>query len=130
MELHVRIVAVLFLVLGGACLAAAGFSALMFGGLAAFVSASHEPAAPLGAAVLGLAGVGLIVFLLGFAVPALFCGVGLLSHRPWARLIGIVLAAISLLRVPIGTALGVYALWVLLNKRSEPLFDGSNGASA
>jgi hypothetical protein len=30
----------------------------------------------------------------------------------------------NLLSIPIGTALGVYGLWVLLNKETEPLFTG------
>jgi hypothetical protein len=44
-------------------------------------------------------------------------GVGLLKHKSWAWGLVWVLACMSLLSVPIGTALGAYALWVLT--RSE-----------
>jgi len=130
MQTHIRIAAVLFLIFGGIFLIAAGFSSLLFSGAAAVVGAAHEPGSPFGAAILGFTGVALTVFLLAFAVPSLFCGWGLLKYRRWARLLGIVLASIALLRVPIGTIFGAYTLWVLFNKQSEPLFDGSPGSSS
>src|SRR5271169_1525883 len=51
---------------------------------------------------------------LGFAV-----GWGLLQHEEWARMFALVLGFVALLSVPIGTALGVYTLWVLLPSQSE-----------
>jgi hypothetical protein len=56
-----------------------------------------------------IAGVVLLISALCFAA-----GWGLLKVRPWARMLAIVLGAISLLHPPFGTALGVYTLWVLL----------------
>ncbi len=56
----------------------------------------------------------------GGVLLALFAGAylvlawGLLERQPWARILGIVLAFLSLLRFPIGMALGIYTLWVLL----------------
>jgi len=44
---------------------------------------------------------------------------GLLDPAPWARTYAIVVAAISLLAYPLGTALGIYTLWVLLPESSE-----------
>jgi hypothetical protein len=42
-------------------------------------------------------------------------GWGLLQKEPWARTIAIVLAFISLFtNIPVGTAMGVYTMWVLL----------------
>jgi hypothetical protein len=45
-----------------------------------------------------------------------------LNYKPWARVLGLVLAVINLFNIPFGTALGIYALWVLLNKDTERLF--------
>ncbi len=59
------------------------------------------------------------VFLLGMAVLSLLAGWGLLERQPWARTLGIVLACFSLIKVPFGTALGIYTLWVLLPASSE-----------
>jgi hypothetical protein len=47
-----------------------------------------------------------------------------LKLASWARIAGIVLAIIHLINIPVGTALGIYALWVLFNKDTERLFDG------
>lgn len=41
---------------------------------------------------------------------------GLARARPWARNVALVLAAFNLLLLPLGTALGVYTLWVLLHE--------------
>jgi len=46
-------------------------------------------------------------------------GWGLLQHEGWARVLALVMAFLALLSVPIGTALGIYTLWVLLPSESE-----------
>ena len=65
------------------------------------------------------------VFLGAFALPGLAAGYGLLKFKPWARIVGIVLSALKLINVPLGTILGAYGLWVLLSKDTERLFDGA-----
>jgi len=49
-------------------------------------------------------------------------GVPLRRHRPRARMMALVLGSVDLLLLPYGTALGIYALWVLLNERGKALF--------
>lgn len=49
-----------------------------------------------------------------FAAAYLFLAWGLYERQPWARTLGIVLSFFVLLRIPLGTALGIYTLWVLL----------------
>jgi len=44
---------------------------------------------------------------------------GLLEREPWARTLALVLGFLSLFKVPVGTALGIYTLWVLLPAQSE-----------
>ncbi len=44
---------------------------------------------------------------------ALLTGYGLLTMKPWARTLAIVMAILSLIKIPLGTALGIYTLWVL-----------------
>jgi hypothetical protein len=43
---------------------------------------------------------------------------GLFERQPWARTLGIVVSFLALLRMPFGTALGIYTLWVLLPESS------------
>jgi hypothetical protein len=57
--------------------------------------------------------------LLGFfGVAHLVLAWGLFERQPWARVLGIVIGILALLRVPFGTALGIYTLWVLASERS------------
>jgi hypothetical protein len=67
----------------------------------------------------------LVAFLLIVSLPGLITGFGLLSYKPWARIVGIVLAVLQLLHFPLGTVFGIYALWVLLNNETERMFAGS-----
>lgn len=63
------------------------------------------------------------VLVLAKAVIGFFAGWGLLQRDPWARVLLLVLAFISLINVPFGTALGVYTLWVLLPGPSQQEYD-------
>ena len=56
------------------------------------------------------------------SLPSVIIGIGLLRHRPWARIAGIVISLISLVMIPFGTIVGAYGLWVLFSKETEPLF--------
>lgn len=65
---------------------------------------------------------------MGLYASAIFLGVfgalhvvlawGLFQRQSWARVLGLILGFISLIRIPFGTALGVYTLWVLLPEHS------------
>ena len=60
----------------------------------------------------GLAFAGFWMGLLGACEVVI--GWGLLERQPWARIFGLVVGFLLLLRFPLGTALGIYTLWVLL----------------
>lgn len=57
------------------------------------------------------------------AVLAFFVGFSLLRRRPWGRTLAIVIAILSLLKFPIGTALGIYTLWVLVPAESAAEYE-------
>ena len=60
------------------------------------------------------------ILILAKAAFGFLAGWGLLQREPWARTIAIVLAFISLFtNIPVGTAMGVYTMWVLLPAASE-----------
>jgi hypothetical protein len=65
--------------------------------------------------ILGIIGFLAAAFFLVVAVPGIIAGIGLLRLRPWSRVLAIVMGCLHMLSVPLGTALGVYTLWVLLN---------------
>jgi len=62
----------------------------------------------------------LIVFL---STLSLVGGIGLLAYKPWSRYLIMVVAALGCLFIPIGTLIGVYALWVLLQDETLKLFE-------
>lgn len=67
------------------------------------------------------------IFLALFGVVHLLLAWGLFERQPWARMLGIVLAFLALIRIPFGTALGIYTLWVLLPESSGQEYDGLAG---
>jgi len=58
-----------------------------------------------------------------FGVLHLVLAWGLFEREPWARFLGLVLGFLALLRFPLGTALGIYTLWVLLPETSGKEYD-------
>jgi len=62
--------------------------------------------------------------LIGFmSTLGLVGGIGLLSYKPWARILIIVVAALGCLNIPIGTLKGVYSIWVLMQDDTVKLFN-------
>jgi zinc-ribbon domain len=121
-EKHLKIVAILWLVVSLLGLAPA--MGVFFGGSIAM----HFIPMPMRAFIMPIAGV-VTVFLLASAVAGLLTGWGLLNHRPWARVLALILGVISLLHFPFGTALGIYTLWVLLPAESESEYRRLAGTS-
>jgi hypothetical protein len=65
----------------------------------------------------------LISFSLLMGVPLVVAGWGILAWKRWARTMSMLLSAIFILHVPIGTVAGIYSLWVLQDETTEFLFD-------
>ena len=126
MTTHVKVLAVLYLALSAFGLCVALFLTLALGTATGIVGAAADPHdAAIAIPIIGLAGTALVVFLLLTALPGLIAGIGLLRFRPWARILGIVVALLNLIHVPFGTVIGIYGLWVLFNKETEVLFSGA-----
>jgi hypothetical protein len=65
--------------------------------------------------------------LIGFlSTVGLAGGIGLLSYKPWARYLVIVVSALGCVNIPFGTIKGVYCLWVLLQDETIKLFTVQN----
>src|SRR5262249_30270664 len=63
------------------------------------------------------------IFLGLFGVLHLVLAWGLFERQPWARMLGLVLGILALIRFPLGTALGIYTLWVLAPEESAREYD-------
>ncbi|HJT15900.1 MAG TPA: hypothetical protein VJ853_00855 [Thermoanaerobaculia bacterium] len=68
-------------------------------------------------------GVGIAALLFVISIPGILAGIGLFKYQQWARILALVLAVLHMLSFPLGTALGIYAFWVLLNPQVTPLFE-------
>ena len=79
-------------------------------------------------AVLSLVAICVAALMALLALPGILAGYGLLNRKPWGRVLAIIVAAINLVNFPLGTILGVYALWVLLQPASEEYFMPTNPA--
>jgi hypothetical protein len=116
MEGHVKAVALIYIVLGFLAVIAA---IAMFGILAGAGVISGDRTAML---TTGIIGTVLAAALVIMSVPSIIAGFGLLKMKNWARVLTIILDALNLFGFPIGTAIGVYTLWVLLNDQTTRLF--------
>jgi hypothetical protein len=124
LKLHIRIVGWL-LIVSSALLLVLGVVGFLF--LTSLGIALGEPETTL---ILGTVGTwGGILFSL-LALPGLFAGYGLLRQREWGRILAIIIAFLNLLSFPLGTLLGVYALWVLLQTRANEYFGFPSPSSA
>lgn len=123
MAQHVKILGILHIVFGALCVLAGVIVLVVMGGIAGLVGASDQsPDSAVAIPILG--GIGSLVFVICLIVglPGLIGGIGLIQFKGWARILVIILSALDLLNIPIGTALGIYGFWVLLNKETEQLF--------
>jgi hypothetical protein len=117
MRKHVNIAAILQIVFGAILVIAAMAIAFAFGFVDQFVD---DPTA---VKVLGIIGTPLVVLFLLFGGAMIAGGVGLFYCKPWARILTLVMGAIGLLNVPIGTLKGVYIIWVLVQSETISLFE-------
>ena len=119
---------------------AVGLLFIMFGAQGVFISLTLLGAIVAGASLSGDAAAYSITLGVGLALVAPFLflealkivgGIALLQHRSWARVPVLILSFISLFLIPpIGTAYGVYAIWVLMKDESARLLAVSGPKSA
>ena len=116
MEKHVTVVAALQIGLSIAGILIAGivFIILAWSG---FIAQDQEAFL-----ILITVGGGIAGFLLLLSVPGIIGGIGLFKRRNWARILILIVSAIDLLNFPIGTALGIYSIWVLVQNETVQLF--------
>jgi hypothetical protein len=122
---HVDFVGVLFIV-WGLLTTLVGVSTLALGvGAVALITSTSRGggAGGFAAGVTAAVFTALAIIAILWGAAHVVVGVPLRRHRPWARLMALMLGSVDLLLLPYGTALGVYALWVLLNEEGKALFE-------
>jgi hypothetical protein len=105
-----------------------GFGILgLLGALAVYISMNFAQGFvdndPVAEQVLSFFGGTLSLIILFFSCLGIIGGIGLFSYRPWARVLVMIVSAINCLNIPIGTAKGIYSIWVLMQKETIDLFE-------
>ena len=120
MERHVTVLGILYIAFSalGFLLAIIIFTAVVGGGI---ISGDSEAMA-----ITGIVGPAVALFFVLLSAPGMIGGIYLLKHRPWARILVLVLGFINLIEIPIGTALGIYTIWVLFKNETVDLFTPSS----
>jgi hypothetical protein len=117
MEKHVSLLAAFYLALSltGLLTAAIVYAAIVGGGLLSGDEQAIFITSTVGTAVSALVTV--------LSVPGLFAAYGLFKRRYWGRHLAIVVGAMNVINVPVGTALAVYTFWVLTQDDAIRLFE-------
>jgi len=113
MKIHIQVVAILNIIAGVLCLAAAAFIFIIMAAAGGFVASQGNAAA---GGVVWLVMVFISGFLTLLGLPGIIAGWGLYVGKPWAKPVTLALAALQLLNIPIGTLLGIYTFWALLHE--------------
>ncbi len=116
MELHVTILGWLHII-GSAFFLVLGLIGFVF--LAGIGILSYDPEAARILPFIGL--MGMILFT-ALGVPGIVAGIGLLRRKTWGRILALIVGFFSLVNVPIGTALGIYTFFVLLQQEATAHF--------
>lgn len=120
--IHVNFLGILFIV-WGVLTTIIGLSTLALGvGAAAWLASSSRPAS-FAASFTAAAFTTLAIIAIIWGTAHVVVGIPLRRHRYWSRLGALMLGSVDLLLLPYGTALGAYALWVLLREEGKALFE-------
>jgi hypothetical protein len=117
LHMHVNILGWLFIAGHALFLVIALFAFFL---LPTIGAVSSDPDATVLLSVIGTA-VGLLMVVLG--LPGVLAGYGLLKRKPWGRILALVIGVLGLVNFPVGTAIGIYTLLVLLQQSATGYFE-------
>ena len=120
MKQHVTFVGALHV--GFGILGVVGAMAIYFGFAFLYNFIDNDPMAE---KILSFIGNALALTLFFFGSLGVIGGAGLFTYRPWARILVMIVSAINCLNIPVGTAKGVYSIWVLMQPETIELFEAT-----
>ncbi|RPI04145.1 MAG: hypothetical protein EHM64_10870 [Ignavibacteriae bacterium] len=63
------------------------------------------------------------ILILIFSLTGIIGAIGVLKRKEWGRITLLVISFFNLIHIPLGTILGVYSIWVLLNDETIKQFN-------
>lgn len=113
MENHKKILGILYVVSGSLTMLVIFGISMLATTIMALVAHNVDPQdaaiMELVARLLQILPVIIVVF---FSIPSIIAGIGLLYKQSWALILALILGCFKLFSFPLGTALGVYTIWV------------------
>jgi hypothetical protein len=116
LKLHVTILGWLYIVGNAIFLLMGAFIFMLLAGIGVASGDSQAMA------ILSIVGTVVGVLLAVLAIPGLVAGYGLLARKAWGRVLAIVVGILGLINFPVGTAIGIYAILVLLQEGATDYF--------
>lgn len=123
MDRHVRLLAILTSLWGALATLVGVAMLLLAGGAYALSAGPQSETVTLAAGLATVIYVSIGVFLLAWGVAHMWAAALLKRRAPSGRLLTLGLGVVNLLVFPFGTALGGYALWILLTHEGRRLFE-------
>lgn len=122
MEQHIKILSVLFILFGMVGIVAA-VAILIFGAgaVGTILVSDTGPDRRAASAMVGGCITFIAVLFAALSVPSIIAGWGLSQRKAWARILTIILGVLALPHMPVGTALGIYAIIVMFNDETKTL---------
>jgi hypothetical protein len=117
MQKHVDLIGIFWIALGSLTFFGGFVTFWVLFGISFIPDMGHE--APVILRTVGI-GVGIFLFILSF--PKIIAGVGLLKKQEWARILTLILSFLSLINIPLGTALAIYSFVILTKEETIQLF--------
>ncbi len=121
MDSLVNVISILWIVSGALGVIVAFFVFLFLMGISFIPDMGYE--APL---ILRWVAVGGGLFIAVLSIPEIIAGAGLLKLKEWGRIMTLIVSFLNLVSFPIGTALGVYSIVILLKEDTVKIFQGQN----
>lgn len=116
MEKHVNVVAALHIGLSILGIIIALVIGVIFGLVGNFID---DPVATKIIPIIATVAIWVVILV---SIPGIIAGIGLFKRKEWARILTLILSVIKLLNIPVGTAVGAYSIWVLVQDETTALF--------
>ena len=120
MESHKRVLGILYIISGTLLLMTMFFLSIFLTSIFTLVLQKAEPdQAALVDLILSVVRYlpGVVIVL--FALPSIIAGIGLLTKQKWALILALIMGCFKLFSFPIGTALGIYTIWVYAEDQKQ-----------
>jgi hypothetical protein len=113
MEVHKRILAILYIISGSLQILGMIFVTTFLSVIIPFIMDEAGPDAQwVFVWLVPFIRIIAVVVILFFSIPSIIGSIGLLNNKPWALTLLLVLGCFKLFSFPIGTAIGIYTIYV------------------